>query len=231
MADITVTQGNDIPNIGGSNMLPGLIGGAFSAFSTLAQNKANRQEAEKNRRFQSAEAATARDFMQEMSSTSHQREVADLKAAGLNPILSVSKGASTPGAPAPSGSKADMSKAEVVAAASNAMDVKNKQETNKLIRAQVEQTLANAKQANAAADKTIAETFKIEFESTPYQVGNSMIEWVKKFAADNNVSVERVMDIGGEALFKKLPEAFVKQYKSGREWLAGHYNRMKDITQ
>lgn len=51
-----------------------------------------------DRAWSAAQAQKQMDFQKEMSSTAHQREIEDLKAAGLNPVLSATggNGASTP---------------------------------------------------------------------------------------------------------------------------------------
>jgi len=64
-----------------------IAGAAIGAFSARSTNRAA-----------SAQAARSMEFEERLSKTAHQRQVADMRLAGLNPILSATggKGASTP---------------------------------------------------------------------------------------------------------------------------------------
>ena len=92
-----------------------------------------------------ASTASARSqmaFQERMSNTAHQREVADLQAAGLNPVLS----AHTQGASTPTGAEGDYSGVEI----------------GKLVQSAVNMTGKAVSEAVEAATKPFGELFKKE---------------------------------------------------------------------
>lgn len=99
----------------------------FNADEAAKSRSFNKKEAEKARTFNAKEAEKAREWEERMSNTSHQREVKDLIAAGLNPVLSVNGGAqsyttSSASGPAASGDSASGPAASGPAASGSAFD-------------------------------------------------------------------------------------------------------------
>lgn len=129
-----------------------LIGAAVSGGLSLLGAKKQNQAAEK-------QANNQMSFQERMSSTSYQRGMADMKAAGLNPILAYKQG----GASSPSGTAAPVVN-ELEPATNSAKDalrvsaeLKNLKETNQNIKTDTE-----LKSSTALLNAASRENKKIE---------------------------------------------------------------------
>lgn len=165
---------------------------AWNAEQAEIQRDWQVQQNAKAMQFNAAEAAKNRDWQEMMSNTAHQREVRDLKAAGLNPVLSAMNGngaAVTSGATA-SGVTSAGSKGEADTATSGA--IANLLGSFLAAQTQIESANINARTQEAVAGQYTAMQQIVAEINRAATLGSAGIHaGATRYAADQSASATR----------------------------------------
>lgn len=156
-------------------------GSILSGYFGVKQNK---KAAQKQFEYAAALQAMQQKWLTEMSNTAHQREVKDLREAGLNPLLSINSGASTPNSGM--GSVGLLNNGETMANAAsqamNAYQIKNKvKNENALTKSQIQLNKSIATHHDTSAAESLYKAENIQsLTKTENEMRNDKISYLKE---------------------------------------------------
>lgn len=177
----------------------GMMLGGGSVAGSLFSSAMSMREARKNRAFQKG-----------MSGTAHQREVEDLRAAGLNPILSAGgKGASTPGGA--QGSISDLGQA-VGTGASAALN--SARAMSAKLDAKLAQDALSYYNRTPESKDTLSGAILADRAGMPASAG-AAVSTARKLADYSRGKINKVVDTIAEPVMEK---GYRKRNKENKQW-------------